>query len=37
LLVDDSTFASATLEELLGAGILPRATVAAFRDRYFRG
>ena len=34
LLVDGSTFASATLEELLAASVLPRATVDALRDRY---
>jgi hypothetical protein len=34
LLVDRSTFASATLEELLDAGVLPGPMVAAFRDRY---
>ena len=34
LLVDDSTFASVTLEELLGTGALPAATVAALHDRY---
>jgi hypothetical protein len=34
LLVDRSTFASATLEELLDADALPRRTVAALRDRY---
>jgi hypothetical protein len=34
LLVDDSTFSSVTLEELLGTGALPRSTVAALRDRY---
>ena len=37
LLVDESTFASMTLEELLDAGALPRRTVAALRDRYVRG
>jgi hypothetical protein len=31
---DESTFASVTLEELLDAGALPAATVAALRDRY---
>jgi hypothetical protein len=31
---DDSTFGSMTLEELLGAGALPRATTAALRKRY---
>ena len=34
LLVDQSTFASVTVEELLDAGALPAPTVAAFRDRY---
>jgi hypothetical protein len=34
LLVDQSTFSSTTLEELLGTGGLPRTTVAALRDRY---
>jgi hypothetical protein len=34
LLVDRSTFCSMTLEELLGAGALPAATVAALRERY---
>jgi len=34
LLVDQSTFAAVTIEELLDAGALPAATVAAFRDRY---
>jgi hypothetical protein len=34
LLADDSTFASMTLEELLGAGALKRSTTAALRDRY---
>jgi hypothetical protein len=37
LLVDRSTFASVTLEELLAAGALPAATVAALRDRYLPG
>jgi hypothetical protein len=37
LLVDQSTFASATLEELLDADALPRRTVAALRDRYMPG
>ena len=35
LLVDQSTFASATLEELLDADVLPAA--AAVRDRYLPG
>jgi hypothetical protein len=34
LLVDQSTFASATVEELLGARVLPAKTAAAFRERY---
>jgi PD-(D/E)XK nuclease superfamily len=34
LLVDQATFASATLEELLDAGALPAPTAAALRDRY---
>ena len=34
LLVDRSNFSSVTVEELLDSGILPRPTVAAFRDRY---
>jgi hypothetical protein len=37
LLVDESTFASATLEELLDAGALQATTVAAIRDRYVPG
>jgi hypothetical protein len=37
LLVDQSTFSSVTVEELLDAGALPRATVAAFRERYTPG
>jgi hypothetical protein len=37
LLVDQSTFSSVTVEELLDAGALPRPTVAAFRDRYIPG
>jgi hypothetical protein len=36
-LVDGSTFASVTLEELLDAGALPPTTVAALRDRYIPG
>ena len=32
LLADDSSFASMTLENLLGAGVLPAAT--ALRERY---
>ena len=34
LLVDPSTFASSTVEELLDAGVLPPSTVVALRDRY---
>ncbi|MGH3371392.1 MAG: PGN_0703 family putative restriction endonuclease [Nocardioidaceae bacterium] len=34
LLVDQSTFSSVTVEELLDAGALPTPTVAALRDRY---
>jgi hypothetical protein len=34
LLTDASTFDSATIEELLDAGALPEATVAALRERY---
>jgi hypothetical protein len=34
LLEDQSTFSSATVEELLDAGALPEATVAALADRY---
>jgi PD-(D/E)XK nuclease superfamily len=34
LLVDQSTFSSATVEGLLDAGALPTPTVAALRDRY---
>jgi hypothetical protein len=37
LLVDESTFAAVTLEELLDAGGLPTAAVVAFRDRYILG
>ena len=33
-LVDQSTFASATVEELLDSGVLPTQTTAALRDRY---
>jgi hypothetical protein len=32
--VDQSTFSSVTLEELLDADALPAATTAALRDRY---
>jgi hypothetical protein len=34
LLVDQSTFSSVSIEELLDAGALPTPTVAALRDRY---
>jgi hypothetical protein len=34
LLDDHSTFASVTIEELLGAGVLPKGTATALRDRY---
>ena len=34
LLVDQSTFSSVTLEELLDADALPAGTTAALRDRY---
>jgi hypothetical protein len=34
LLVDQSTFSSMTLEELLDAGVLPAVTAAALHDRY---
>jgi PD-(D/E)XK nuclease superfamily len=34
LLVDQSTFASVTLEELLSVDALPPPTVAALRERY---
>jgi hypothetical protein len=37
LLSEDSTFASATVEKLLDTGALPKATVAALRDRYLPG
>jgi len=37
LLVDESTFASATVEELLDAGVLSAPTAAALRDRYLHG
>jgi hypothetical protein len=37
LLIDRSTFASGTLEELLDADALPPPTVAALRDRYLPG
>jgi hypothetical protein len=34
LLVDQSTFSSVTVEDLLGANALPTETTAALRDRY---
>jgi hypothetical protein len=34
LLIDDSTFASTTVEELLGGGVFSEPTVAAFSGRY---
>jgi hypothetical protein len=34
LLADDSTFATATLESLIGSGALPRRTASALRARY---
>ena len=34
LLVDESTFSSVTLEDVLGSGALSASTVAALRDRY---
>jgi hypothetical protein len=34
LLVDESTFSSVTIEELLDADVLPARTTAALRDRY---
>jgi hypothetical protein len=34
LLVDQSTFASATIEDLLGANVVPAHTSRALRDRY---
>jgi len=37
MLVDESTFASVTLEELLDADVLPKRTTAALRRRYLRG
>jgi hypothetical protein len=36
-LVDDSTFSSLTLEELLDAGVLPPKTAVALRRRYLLG
>jgi PD-(D/E)XK nuclease superfamily len=37
LLVDQSTFSSVSIEDLLDAGALPSPTVAALRDRYLPG
>jgi hypothetical protein len=37
LLVDQSTFASVTIEELLDADVLPPQTAAALRERYIPG
>jgi hypothetical protein len=37
LLVDLSTFAAITLEDLLAAGALPKRTTAALRQRYVLG
>ncbi len=37
LLVDQSTFGSATVEELLDANVLPSGTTTALRDRYLPG
>ena len=37
LLVDQSTFASATIEDLLDANVVPAKTAAALRDRYLPG
>ena len=34
LLLDHSTFSSATIEELLGTGVLPARTATALRERY---
>src|SRR4029079_19277593 len=34
LLIDDSTFASITLEEILASGALSRSTTSAVRGRY---
>jgi hypothetical protein len=35
--MDQSTFSSVTVEELLDAAALPTPTVAALRDRYVPG
>jgi hypothetical protein len=37
LLTDRSTFGSATLEKLIGSGMLPARTAAALRERYLPG
>jgi hypothetical protein len=37
LLVDQATFSSVTVEELLDANVLPARTTAALRDRYLPG
>jgi hypothetical protein len=37
LLVDQSTFSSVTLEELLDADVLPGRTITAMRSRYLSG
>jgi hypothetical protein len=37
LVVDESAFAAITLEDLLAAGALPKATAAAVRERYLPG
>ena len=37
LLVDHSSFAAMTVEELLGAGALPRRTTSALQKRYLPG
>jgi hypothetical protein len=37
LLVDESTFGSSTLEELLDTDVLPKRTVRALRERYLPG
>ena len=37
LLVDRSTFAAITFEDLLAAGTLPKRTIAALRERYLLG
>jgi hypothetical protein len=36
-LVDESTFSSVTLEDLLGTGALPSSTLTALHDRYLPG